>query len=78
MRLEQVGTNMHVLQVRNWRILFSYNTPVAAYNTETGELFRTNKHFSVTTSTHINKFCNIPVTGFKEQTWFDNLMESDS
>lgn len=54
--IKQVGSNMTELTNGKFVILFSYNTPVAAINTDTKQVYRTNHFFSKTTSTHINKW----------------------
>lgn len=54
MTLKQIGLNLKVVSIGSKRILFSYSTPVA-YE-EYGECFRTGKHWSKTTSRHINKW----------------------
>ena len=55
-RLKQVGSNMTVLQRKGHEILFSYETPVAVYDSVRGEYLRTEHKFSQTTSRHINKW----------------------
>ena len=58
MKLKQLGSNMSEIELgsfpNNTSILFSYSTPVAGY--VNGEAFRTDKHYSPTTSKHINKY----------------------
>jgi hypothetical protein len=58
MRLQHLGSNQVELQTNKARILFSYNTPVAAYVYGRGYV-RTRTYYSRTTSKHINAFlCN--------------------
>lgn len=64
MRLKQIGSNMTELEIvpvydgvtkdSTW-VLFSYETPVAGRSPDRG-LFKTSKHFSATTTKHINKY----------------------
>lgn len=55
MKLKQVKNNMtEVSLTENVKVLFSYETPVAMYDAETGYFHRTNKYWSRTTSKHIN------------------------
>ena len=54
MQLRPLGSNMNENVVEGKYILFSYKTPVAAWD-ETAA-FRTEDFFSVTTSKHINKY----------------------
>ena len=54
MELKQIGSNMTELTVNGTSILFSYETPVAGYDSQGA--FRTDKHYSSTTTKHINKY----------------------
>jgi len=51
----QGKTSATVVSIGENEVLFSYETPVAAFVPGRGYL-RTDRHFSVTTSRHINKF----------------------
>ena len=53
MKLKNIGSNQTQIVVNDVTILFSYNTPVAAQMAN-GDLIRTNKRWSSTTSKHIN------------------------
>ena len=55
MKLNPIGSNMTEVEIGNKVVLFSYKTPVA-YRDEKGGFYRTSKHWSVTTSRHINKW----------------------
>lgn len=56
MKLRHVGSNMIEFDLENGTVvLFSYDTPVAAYVPERGYI-RTETYYSVTTSRHINKW----------------------
>ena len=54
MKLKQIGSNMTELTVNGTSILFSYETPVAGYDNQGA--FRTDQHYSSTTTKHINKY----------------------
>lgn len=54
MKLNRIANNQTEVNLSGKVILFSYNTPVA-YN-DNGNLFVTDKKFSVTTSKHINQW----------------------
>jgi phenylalanine-4-hydroxylase len=56
MNIKPIGSNMTELQVNGHRILFSYETPVAAWDNDSRDWVRTDKFWSVTTSRHINKW----------------------
>jgi len=56
MKLTKIGNNETELALNNGDvILFSYNTPVAAYTQDRGYI-RTDVRYSITTTKHINKF----------------------
>ena len=81
MKLNLIKSNMTELQIGDQSILFSYNTPVACVDRCTDKVYRTEKHWSVMTSRHINQYfrdvAKIPDTTaieHKEQEWFDNLL----
>ena len=85
MNLIPIKTNMTEIQINNTKILFSYKTPVAYYNLETGKMRRTSKKWSQTTTRHINKWLLevLPSYGFEviegmpeEQSFFDSLTEA--
>jgi hypothetical protein len=54
MKLRQVGSNMTELNINGVSVLFSYETPVAGRDSDGS--FRTDKHYSPTTTKHINKY----------------------
>jgi len=58
MKLKQLGSNMNEVELgsfpNNTSIMFSYSTPVAGYDSKGA--FRTDEHYSPTTSKHINKY----------------------
>ena len=56
MRLKQLGPNQaELITNHEYRILYSYETPVAGYSPLIG-WFKVNKKYSVTTTRHINKY----------------------
>ena len=74
MKLKPVGSNMTVLEPNdNLSILFSYETPVAAWINERGYV-KTSKFWSVTTSRHINKWVKAYKPHEEPQEFFDNLV----
>ena len=54
MKIQPVGSNMTELLIGTSYVLFSYSTPVAGWD-DTGA-FRTDQHYSATTTKHINKY----------------------
>lgn len=74
MKIRNIGSNMTELWLHdgNTRVLFSYSTPVASWQAGVG-CFRTAKHWSVTTSKHINKWLAGRTASEKPQEFFDDL-----
>ena len=72
MKINNIGSNMTEVEMKNGSILVSYSTPVAA-NIE-GRFYKTAKKWSVTTSKHINKWLSGAKAEVKEQEYFDNLI----
>lgn len=56
LELHPLGPNMNEVETEDVLVLFSYSTPVAYQDKNTGEFYRTEEHYSVTTSRHINKW----------------------
>ena len=54
MKLRQVKSNVTELTIGGTTIMFSYQTPVAGYDDQGA--FRTDQHYSVTTSRQINQY----------------------
>ena len=54
MKLKQIGSNMTELNINGVSVLFSYDTPVAGWDSDGS--FRTDEHYSPTTTKHINKY----------------------
>jgi len=72
MNLNPIAANQTEVTTAKARILFSYRTPVACFH-EDGNAYRTEKHWSVTTSRHINKFLGGAKAETKPQAFFDRL-----
>ena len=75
-KISPVGSNMTVLHGKKYDVLFSYETPVAAKDIKTGEVFKTSKKWSATTSKHISKWLAGEKASEKPQEFFDDLDES--
>lgn len=58
MKLNPIGSNMTEVELGDKTILFSYKTPVAYHQAGIGYA-KTSKHWSVTTSRHINKWLKL-------------------
>lgn len=74
MKIRKAGNNMTELSLTNGTdVLFSYETPVAAYVEGDGYV-RTETRYSVTTSKHINKWLNGMVAREVPQSVIDALV----
>lgn len=74
MKLRKAGHNMTELSLANGTdVLFSYETPVAAFVEGEGYV-RTAKHYSATTSKHINKWLSGMVARTVPQEYIDALV----
>lgn len=58
MKLNPIASNMTEVEIGDKTVLFSYKTPVAYHEAGIGYT-KTNKHWSVTTSRHINKWLKL-------------------
>lgn len=56
LELNPIGSNQNEVIIGSKTILFSYKTPVAYYDAETGSFYKTSKKWSSTTSKHVNKW----------------------
>lgn len=75
MKLIKTGSNTTELQLHNGiTVLFSYNTPVACEDSF-GNIYRTNKKFSSTTSRHISAFTRGCISEERDQSYFDELVK---
>jgi hypothetical protein len=73
MKLNKIGSNQtEITTARGDKVLYSYETPVAAW-TERGA-FRTATKYSVTTTKHINAYLGKGVGKVVDQKFFDNLV----
>ena len=58
MKLTPIAANRNVISYNDGtEVFFSYETPVAVYDSESCNYLRTSKKFSTTTSRHLNKWC---------------------
>jgi len=74
MKNKQLGSNqVEVVIPGKARVLFSYNTPVAAFIEGRGWV-KTNRFYSVTTSKHINKYLQGLEYETVEQSELDELV----
>jgi hypothetical protein len=56
MKLTPIKANMNEVEIGTKKVLFSYKTPVAYLDIETGKFHRTSKKWSQTTTKHINQW----------------------
>jgi hypothetical protein len=77
MKVTNIGSNMTEIRCGGYTILVSYETPVAAF--DSNGFYKTSKYHSNTTSKHINKWLD-GVEGVQErpQEFFDNLLEGQN
>jgi hypothetical protein len=83
MNLKPIKANMTEVEVLDMKILFSYQTPVAAIiregNRAVGSIwhqYKTEKFWSRTTSRHINAWNPLGgAYGLKPQEYFDSLLD---
>ena len=76
MKVRKAGNNMTELSLTNGTdVLFSYETPVAAFIEGEGYV-RTATKYSVTTSRHINKWLNGMVAREVDQSVIDALTDA--
>lgn len=73
MKITNLGSNKTVLDLGDKKVYFSYNTPIVA--SIDGELYATNKKYSVTTSKHMTQFLNGQSPVFVNQDFIDNLLK---
>ena len=74
MKIKQLGSNqVEVVIPGKARVLFSYNTPVAAFIEGRGWV-KTNRFYSGTTSKHINKYLQGLEYETVEQSELDELV----
>ena len=73
MKLKPIGSNKAELETDNMTVLFSYSTPVACLDRDTGEYYRTQEKHSSTTTKHINSWLAGVVATPLPQTFFDSI-----
>lgn len=73
MKLRQVKSNVTELTIGDTTIMFSYQTPVAGYDDQGA--FRTDQHYSVTTSRQINQYLGKGVGRTVPQDYINSLVE---
>ena len=73
LKLSPIGSNVTELDKGDVTILFSYSTPVAAWDRSIGKYFRTAQSFSRTTTKHINKWLKGKPADFMPQAFFESL-----
>ena len=73
-KLNVLGANLSLLHLPVGSILFSYETPVAAYVSGKGYV-RTAERFSKTTSKHINQWLDGANAEVVPQVMIENLLE---
>ena len=73
MNLKPLAANMNQVEINGYKVLFSYETPVAVINS-LGQHFKTEKFWSKTTSRHINKWLNGFKAEEKPQEFFDTFL----
>ena len=76
-QLNPIRKNLNVLSLPMGDLLFSYKTPVAFYEMNTGNFYRTQTKYSTTTSKHINQWLRdqnaLEKATEKPQIFFDEL-----
>lgn len=73
MNLKPIASNMTEVEVNGYRVLFSYQTPVAVMDS-LHQFFKTSKKWSATTTRHINKWLGGNAAQYKDQEFFDTFM----
>ena len=73
MKLRQVKSNVTELTIGDTTIMFSYQTPVAGYDDQGA--FRTDQHYSVTTTRQINQYLGKGVGRTVSQEYINSLVE---
>ena len=72
-KLNPIRKNLNVLSLPMGELLFSYKTPVAFYEMNTGNYYRTQTKYSTTTTRHINQWLEGRQATEKPQQFFDEL-----
>lgn len=78
MNLKKLGSNKTELTINTkvgiMRVLFSYETPVAAID-DVGNHYKTDRFHSRTTNRHIASYLNGSDFAYMPQSWFDGLLK---
>jgi len=76
MKLKSLGANQTEIDIDGgMKVLFSYETPVAAFDAKTGRAFRTTAKWSTTTTRHIDKWIgDNPQVSYMAQDWFHRIV----
>jgi hypothetical protein len=82
MRIQSIGRNITIVELKDLSILVSYSTPVCCIRYNGKGALRTDEFFSVTTSKHINQWLsdhgyNPKLVPTINQEYFDNLLEDN-
>lgn len=72
LHLSNIGSNQTELTANGGKVLFSYQTPVAAWIN--GEYFKTDKKYSKTTTKHINNWAHLAIE--KPQSFFYDIVKN--
>lgn len=68
------GRNQTVITTDKWMVLFSYSTPVAAYDREKAVFYKTIVKYSDTTSRHLKQWVGDVTAQEMPQSFFDSLL----
>jgi hypothetical protein len=75
MKIKSLGKNITQVETRDYIILVSYETPVAAYDKGECKHYKTDEFYSVTTSRHINQWLDNANVSEKDQEFFNRLLD---
>ncbi len=75
MNLKQLAANMTEVETDDYRVLFSYKTPVAYYSKEQDGYYVTKYKWSNTTTKHISKWLSGNDATLVEQSEIDYLLD---
>ena len=74
LKLNPIKPNMTEIETDKYKVLFSYQTPVAYSDKQTQKIYETNKKWSRTTTRHIKLWVNHYTTKFVNQFVLDELL----
>lgn len=75
MKLTPLAANMTEVQTGSLKVLFSYKTPVAYFDSLTDQYYSTEQFWSQTTTRHINKWVDKSRLKQVKQDVLDNLLD---